>query len=106
MGTFKPSYPGIGEVLTSGEMQAHMHSLAQKVASAAEAGSPVGGEGDRHPGQYAASWEVESGVQSHTTRRAYGRVTNSVDYAASVEFGNGHMDGQYVLTRAIDAAGA
>jgi hypothetical protein len=45
---------------------------------------------------------VESGIREEPTRRAYGRITNSKDYAASVEFGNSHQQGQYVLTRAID----
>lgn len=101
--SFNPSYTGLGELLVSPEMQAAMREKAQKAADYAEAMSPVGPEGDPHRGEYRASWEVESGVREEPSRRAYGRVTNTTDYAASVEFGNSHMDGQYVLTRAIDA---
>jgi hypothetical protein len=72
-------------------------------ADYAEAISPVGPASDPHRGEYKAAWEVESGVREEPTRRAYGRITNSKDYAASVEFGNSHQHGQYVLTRAIDA---
>lgn len=102
-GAFDPSYAGLGELLVSPEMQAAMRQKAQQAADYAEALSPVGPVGDPHRGLYKSSWEVDSGVRSAPSRRAYGRVTNTTDYAASVEFGNGRMDGQYVLTRAIDA---
>ncbi|MGZ4621459.1 MAG: hypothetical protein ACXVGF_04780 [Blastococcus sp.] len=104
MGKFNPSYVGLGELLASPEMQAHMRSRADKIRDAAEAISPIGPENDPHRGEYKASWEVDSGVRDTPTRRAYARVTNPVDYAASVEFGNGRMQGQYTLTRAIDFA--
>jgi Bacteriophage HK97-gp10, putative tail-component len=102
MGNFNASYRGLGELLVSPEMQAAMGELAKRGKAAAEALSPVGGEGDRHRGEYRAAWDVEVGVREEATRRAYGRITNSKDYAASVEFGNGRMQGQYVLTRALD----
>ena len=104
MGSYNPSYHGIGELLASPEMQAHMHHDADKIRDAAEAMSPIGPASDPHRGEYKASWEVDSGVRESPSRRAYGRVSNPVDYAASLEYGNGRMEGQYVLTRAIDFA--
>jgi hypothetical protein len=102
--TFNPSYTGLGELLTSPEMQAAMLAKVEKAKNYAEALSPVGPPDDPHRGQYRASWEVESGVREQPSRRAYGRLTNTADYAASVEFGNSRgSDGQYVATRAIDA---
>jgi hypothetical protein len=102
MVSFNPSYTGLGELLVSPEMQAAMRQLAEKGRTAAEAISPVGPASDPHRGEYKAAWGVESGIREERTRRAYGRITNSKDYAASVEFGNSHQQGQYVLTRAID----
>lgn len=108
MSTYKPDYGGIGEMLKSPEMQAHMRDRAEKIAAAAEANSPVGPPGDPHIGNYASSWEVSSGVRHGTTSRAYGRVLNSADYAAKIEYGDkdgrGHREGQHVLGRSIDAA--
>lgn len=100
--TFNPSYHGVGELLCSPEMVAAMHHFASKGRDAAELLSPVGTPPDPHPGAYKGDWSVESGVRETPSRRAYARITNGRDYAASVEFGNGRMDGQYVLTRAID----
>lgn len=100
-------YAGFGELLCGAEMQAEMDKRAERIAVAAEAIAPVGdaAKGDKHPGQYKASFEVESGVmQSLRGRRAYGRVTNTAPHAAAVEFGNAHSPAQHVLGRAIDHA--
>lgn len=102
-GAFNPSYRGLGLVLISPEMQAAMLAKAKKAKDYAEAISPVGPPDDPHRDEYKASWETESGVQRRTTSRAYGRLTNTADYAVDVEFGNSHQDGQYVVTRSIDA---
>lgn len=102
MGRFNASYTGLGELLVSPEMQAAMRDFAEKGKTAAEDLSPVGPASDPHRGEYKAGWGVESGVREEPTRRAYGRIFNDVDYSASVEFGNSHQQGQYVLTRAID----
>lgn len=102
MSAFNPSYAGLGELLVSPEMQAAMHEFAKKGKDAAVATSPVGPPSDPHRGEYRDAWETDSGIQDGPTRRAYGEVSNPVDYAASIEFGNGRMEGQYVLTRAID----
>ena len=103
MSRFDPSYPGLGELLISPEMQAAMHDLAKKAKDAAVATSPVGPPSDPHRELYRDSWETDSGIQDGPTRRAYGEVSNPVDYAASIEFGNGRgTEAHYVLTRAID----
>lgn len=102
MSGFNPSYKGLGELLVSPEMQAAMRQLAEKGKDAAVAISPVGPPSDPHRGAFKEAWEVDSGIREEPTRRAFGRITNPLDYSASVEFGNRHMQGQYVLTRAID----
>jgi hypothetical protein len=105
---YKPDYNGIGDMLRSAEMQAHMRERAEKIAEAARASSPVGPPGDPHEGNYASSWEVSSGVRHGQTSRAYGRVENNVDYAAKIEYGDkvgrGHREGQHILGKSIDAA--
>ena len=99
-------YAGFGELLVGPEMEASMKDRAEKIAEAARAIAPVGdaAKGDKHPGQYKASFEVESGVMESGGRRAYGRVTNTAPHAAAVEFGNAHSPAQHVLGRAIDHA--
>jgi hypothetical protein len=105
MSSFKANYRGIGEMLSSPQMQAAMHSKAEKIATAAEAMAPVGPVNDPHRGDYKAGFEVSSGVRSTPSRRAYGRVENNVPHAASVEFGNAKgSPAQHVLGRALDAA--
>lgn len=103
MARFNPSYVGLGELLVSPEMQRAMHDLAKKAKDAAVVSSPVGPPSDPHRGEYRDAWATDSGIQEGTTRRAYGEVSNPVDYAASIEFGNGRgTQAHYVLTRAID----
>jgi hypothetical protein len=108
MTKYTPDREGIGEMLKSAEMQAHMRGRAEKIAAAAEAMSPVGPPGDPHIGNYASSWEVSSGVRHWPSGRAYGRVENTADYAAKIEYGDktgrGHREGQHVLGKSIDAA--
>lgn len=84
-----------------------MEKRAERIAVAAEAIAPVGdaAKGDKHPGEYKASFQIESGVtESLRGRRAYGRVTNTAPHAAAVEFGNARSPAQHVLGRAVDHA--
>ena len=107
-GAFNPSYSGLGAFLRGEELQAEMRGRAEKIAAAAEAIAPVGdaAKGDKHPGEYKASFHVESGAgPSLRGVRAYGRVTNTAPHAAAVEFGNAHSPAQHVLGRSLDAAG-
>lgn len=104
MADFNPSSVGLGELLASAGMQDGMRQLAGKARDRAEQTSPVGPDSDPHRGEYRSGWRVESGVRNEPTRRAYAEIVNDAEYAASVEFGNGRgQQGQYVLTRALDA---
>jgi hypothetical protein len=105
--TFKADYHGIGEMLCTPEMQAVMHAKAEKIADAARSIAPVSPATDGT--HYRDSFEVSSGVRTDGSRRAYGRVENTSDHAAAVEFGNGRtrhqtIEAQHVLGRSIDAA--
>jgi len=108
MGSWNPSYSGIGEMLRAEFVRQELRRRADRVKEVAEATSPVGPERDGV--HYRDAWEVEDGVREGPSRRAYARVRNSSDHAAAVEFGNGRgdspktIDAHYVLTRAIDAA--
>ena len=114
-GAFKPSYSGLGEFLRGEELQADMRRRAGWIAAEAEAIAPVGSaaQGDKHPGQYKASFEVSSGVEIDATGhpRAYGRVKNTAPHAAAVEYGRAGRSGRegkaahHGLGRSIDAAG-
>lgn len=98
MGDFKPSYSGIGKLLRSERMQAEMRRRAELIAARAEATAP------EETGEYKASFEVESGVKSGKTRRAYGRVRNTSPHALYVEFGGGNTPRHRTIAKAIDAA--
>lgn len=107
-GAFDPSYAGLGALLRGGEMQAEMLRRAEAIEAAAVADAPVGSaaQGDKHPGEYKASFEVESGVaETKVGRRAYAKVKNTAGHAAAVEFGNSRSPARHVLGRAIDHAG-
>jgi hypothetical protein len=108
MSTFQFDPRAEGEMLSTPEMQAHMRGLAERIAAAAVAIAPVG------PGteleHYKESFHVSSGVRhSFRGKRAYGRVENTSDHAAAIEFSNFRtrkktIDAQHVLGRSIDAA--
>jgi len=103
MSTYRPSYRGIGDLLTSEFLQAEMRRRAEKVKAEAEATAPDAppyGEG------YKYEFEVTSGVKesSRGTRRAYGRVTNHSEHAIWVEFGGHNTPAHRTLGRALSAA--
>jgi hypothetical protein len=104
MSTYKPSYKGIGELLTSEFMQAEMLRRAEKVKALAEATAP-----DAPPlgVGYKEDFEVSSGVKTSKkgTKRAYGRVTNTSDHAVFVEYGGQNTPAHRTLGRALRAAG-
>ncbi|MCW2898489.1 MAG: hypothetical protein JWO67_754 [Streptosporangiaceae bacterium] len=112
MSGFKPSHSGFGEFLRGHELQGEMRKRAERIAAAAESIAPEGPPGDKHRGEYRASFEVTSGVIQDVKGglRAYGRVRNSAPHAAAVEYGYGGRSGvagksaHHVLGRAIDAA--
>lgn len=108
MSTYNPDSAGIGEMLAAVFMQDHMRERAEKIAEAARAIAPVG------PGteleHYKDEFHVSAGVRhSFRGKRAYGRVENTSDHAAAIEFSNFRtrtktIDAQHVLGRSIDAA--
>jgi hypothetical protein len=112
MADYKPNHSGLGELLRGAELQAEMRRRADRIKEAAEASAPVGPASDPHRGQYKASFEVDSGVMRDVqgNRRAYGRVTNTTDYAVAVEYGSGGRSvaptqgAHHTLTRAMDFA--
>lgn len=83
------------EVLRAEFMQNVMRARAVQIQVAAEQLAPI------DTGDYATSFEVDSGVRrTGRTRRAYGRVTNTAPHAMAVEFGFGHTQRYRVLGRA------
>jgi hypothetical protein len=102
MGTFRPDYKGIGDMLTAAGMRADMRRRADNVAAEAEATAPVypGPTG----GQYKRSFTVSSGVRPGRSRRAFGRVTNDAPEAFYVEYGTRNNPRHRTLGRALDAA--
>lgn len=85
---YDADYSGIGQMLTSGFMQADMLRRAEeaKAWAVARAGTEA-----IDSGKYAGSFEVESGVQTSAngTRRAYGELRNTDPKSFVVEFGSG-----------------
>lgn len=99
---FTWDYAGGREMLNSDEMVAEMHLRAERVAEAARAISPISDEADQH---YIDSFEVSSGKNGGLNHdRAYGRVTNTSDHAAYIEFGTEDTPEFAVLRRALDSA--
>jgi hypothetical protein len=103
MSEFRPSFKGIGEMLTAEFMQAEMLRRAEQVKVRAQATAP-----DAPPigVGYKEDFEVTSGVKTSKkgTRRAYGRVTNNSDHARAVEYGFGDTPRHRTLGKALDAA--
>lgn len=105
--TVNLSFSGIGDMLSSPEMQAEMRRRAEKVADAARAAAPVGPATDGT--HYKDSFEVTVGVRQGESRRAYAEVRNDTEYAAAIEFGNYRtrkktIEAHHVLGIALDAA--
>jgi outer membrane receptor for Fe3+-dicitrate len=102
--TFKASYKGIGQMLTSSEMQAAMRQLAEKVKARAEANAPVGNPSeDPHAGRYKSSFYTTTGVQHRKTSRAYAEIGNTAPEALFVEYGDSGNGAAHVLLDALSA---
>jgi hypothetical protein len=99
---FTGDYRGIGQMLTSQDMQAAMRELAQPVRQQAEDKAPVGDpRTDPHSGRYKASFYVDSGVQRHKTARAYAEIGNTAPEAVDVEYGGSQDGGRHTLLTAL-----
>lgn len=103
MSTYKPSYRGIGELLTSEFMQAEMLRRAEKVKAAAEAIAP---DAPPYGVGYKYEFKVEGGIKESKkgTKRAVGRVTNDSEHAIWVEYGGQQTPAHRTLGRALNAA--
>jgi hypothetical protein len=101
--TFRPSYRGIGELLTAEFLQAEMVRRAELVKAEAEATAP---DYTPHGVGYKYEFEVTGGIKESKkgTKRAVGRVTNHSGHAIWVEFGGQNTPAHRTLGRALDAA--
>jgi hypothetical protein len=104
MSTYRPSYEGIGELLTAEFMQAEMLRRAEKGKANAEAIAP---DATPYGVGYKYEFEVTSGVKSSAEghRRAFGRVTNNSDHAIWVEYGGQNTPAHRVLGKSLTAMG-
>jgi hypothetical protein len=98
-------YRGIGEMLRSVDMEAHMRSRAEKAMAFAEAIAPVGNpKNDPHSGRYAASFHVESSRHGGMKGdRASAVLVNDSPEAYMVEYGNRNVEKHRILAKSIDA---
>lgn len=88
------------ELLNAPWMVEEMRKRAERGKAYAEQIAPV------DTGQYAASFEVESGTHGGIHGdRAWALLSNSDPAAPYVEFGNGHDHGEHVLLRTMDVMG-
>lgn len=104
--SFNADYGGIGQMLTSPEMQANMLRRGENIAKRAADTAPVGDPAkDAHPGRYRDSFHVSSGIQHGQTSRAYGEVSNDSPEAFYVEYGTSKQDAHHTLLDAAVQAG-
>lgn len=101
--TYKASFRGIGEMLSSPEMQAEMHRRADKIAEAARASAPFD-PNSTDGTHYRDAFSVTSGVRESPSRRAQAIVRNDDPAAVFVEYGTSHTDAHHTLLHALDAA--
>ncbi|MFE0326335.1 hypothetical protein ACFW08_05900 [Streptomyces sp. NPDC058960] len=102
-------YSGIGKLFQRPGIQRACRRAAVEMKAVAEAGSPVGSpaDGDRHPGEYRASFDVVPVFKNIPFRgkprmRAGARLINTAPHAWRVEHGDGRVPRYAVLQRAID----
>ena len=102
---FTLDYAGVGELLRSVDMEAHMRSRAERALAFAEAIAPVGNpKNDPHAGRYAASFRVESSRHGGMKGdRASSVLVNDSPEAYMVEYGNRNVPKHRVLAKSIDA---
>lgn len=113
MATFRSKYTGrysgIGKLFTRPGVQLACRKAAVKGKGIAEGISPHGdpADGDRHPGLYAASFDVVPVWRKISFRgkprwRAGARLINTAPHAWRVEHGDGRVPRYAVLSRTID----
>lgn len=95
---FKGNYKGLGQILTSKQMQNEMEARARRVQSRCVATSP------RDTGNYSSSFRVETGVRPGAKPRAESKVINDDEAAAYVEWGTSRTPRHRVMGRAAGSA--
>ena len=94
---FRGNYKGIGQILTSKQMQDEMESRANRLKGACQASSP------RDTGAYSRSFRVETGVREGGKPRAVSRLINDDESAVYVEYGTSRTPRYRVMGRAAGA---
>jgi len=104
MSTYRPSYKGIGQLLTAEFLQAEMLRRAKKGEAHAEAIAP---DYSPYGVGYKYEFEVTGGVKESKkgTKRAFGRLANKSDHAIWVEFGGENTPAHRVLGKSLTAMG-
>lgn len=97
---FNASYPGIGDMLKSPEMQAEMMRRAEKVKARAEATAPYDPT-SKDGTHYRDSFAV---VATPREDRAQASVVNTDAAAFYIEWGSKTVNKYRTLGRALDAA--
>jgi hypothetical protein len=97
---FTLDYRGVGNMLNSDMMKYGMEVIAEEIRLRAMVGAPVSDD-DPHPGRYAASFRVKSGLNGGATHdRAEAVVYNDSPEGFYVEFGHYGREPYHVLARA------
>jgi hypothetical protein len=108
--TYTGRYTGIGKLFTRPGVQLACRKAAVEMKGIAEGMAPHGdpADGDRHPGLYAASFDVvpvwrNIKWKGQSRWRAGARLINTSSHAWRVEHGDGRVPRYAVLQRTIDA---
>ena len=98
---YEPDHEGVGMLMKSGEMQEMLRVVAERGAEYARSIAPVGKPpGDPHPGEYLASFRVETTPDAPSWHdRAAALLINDSPHAVYVEW----QDGYHVLARTAAA---
>ena len=99
MTSYRGDYKGLGQIMCSAEMQELVRQAGLGAMSFAVGIAPVGTPPrDKHPGEYKASFELQVSERGGPKKdRAEAVLVNTADYAADVEWPDGHL----VLTRTV-----
>ena len=91
---FRGNYKGVGQILTSPQMQREMEARAKRVEAECVSTSP------RDSGRYASSFRVETGIRQGTKPRAESKVINGDPAAPYIEYGTSRTPRYRVMGRA------
>lgn len=108
MAYYRANFRGTGRMLKRAWLQPPCLEAAGRLQERAEAVSPVGDPTeDKHPGLYAASFQVipivkDVRFKGQPTQRHGARLVNAAAHAWRVEHGDGRVQRYAPLQRAID----